>query len=153
MKTPKEMAEHLAGLARQHGIGLNVVKDMPPEDAFALVGQLAPWLPACRVVTIAPIGDETTYAVALHEMGHTVAPDGASPLPCELCRSVVDVKRKIRAEQAAWDWAQANALEWTVAMEQNKQMSLHNYEEWALNKLRQIIGRHRAKNNSRPSVG
>jgi hypothetical protein len=140
------MAEHLAGLARQHGIGLNVVKDMPPERAYALRAGFAGMAPV-RIVTIAPVMDETTYAVALHEMGHTVAKNGVFG-PCELCRSVSDVSKKILAEQSAWEWAKQNALDWTVAMEQNKQMSLHQYEEWALNKVRSIMRRHRAKKTS-----
>lgn len=141
MLTPRQMAIHLAGLARQHDIALNVVKGMPPERARAERFQLAPmpWA-VMRLVTIAPVGDETTYAVALHEMGHVVARHGMSGVGVDNpCRSIDDVKKKILAEQAAWDWAQANALEWTVAMEQNKQISLHNYEEWALNFVKKII--------------
>lgn len=142
MLTPRQMAEHLAGLARQHGIVLNVIKGMPPEQAFAINGG-----PRMRLITVAPVVDETTYAVDLHEMGHCVAPDAVWG-PCELCRSVADIQGKIRAEQAAWDWAQANALEWTVAMEQNKRMAMKGYEEWALNLGRALVRQHRAKEKS-----
>ena len=72
-----------------------------PEAAFAV--------PADRTVVVAPIRDESTYALTLHELGHIVAPFGGLHGSPGLERD---------AEDAAWAWARHYALEWTPLMEQ-----------------------------------
>lgn len=79
-----------------------------------------------RVLTInaAPVTDETTYAVALHELGHLLAPLGRVDLiegsltyrTTGRPGTLRDVRLSIEAERAAWEWAHDFALEWTEVM-------------------------------------
>jgi hypothetical protein len=54
-------------------------------------------------VTLHPIAREEDYAVALHEIGHI--------------RNGPEEQEVVVDERRAWDWARANALVWTPAME------------------------------------
>jgi hypothetical protein len=144
MPTLRQLVEHLAALALQHNITLDVIAGMKPERALARAG-INPFTRQTvgRRIQIAPVTEESTYVVALHEMGHLVAPNGMSGTSVGMARSVRDIQSILRAEQAAWDWAKENAIEWSVAMEQNKQMSLGAYEDWALRLGRMLLALHK----------
>ena len=96
-----------------HARQLSTAFDVRLIEAAALKPEEALSLSHLRVALCHPIIDETTYAVALHEMGHLAA-------PCGVLRSVVngDISRLMRdEEEAAWAWARHYALVWTPAME------------------------------------
>jgi hypothetical protein len=77
-----------------------------------------------RVVFIAEPTDEPTYAAALHELGHVLAPLGMvaareGSRHYRLTRrpyDLRDVRLELEAERAAWEWAHAHAIEWTEVM-------------------------------------
>ncbi len=88
-----------------------------------------------KVVHVFPIDDETSYAVAMHEIGHQVAPNGFCLLkrPKEGCHPRVVFEylaAKLVCEEAAWEWAQyyiEQVFMWTAAMEMVKQYGLNTY--------------------------
>ena len=82
-------------------------------------------IPHLRVVLMGAIVDETTYAVALHEIGHLCSPTG-------VVRHVISGNRAdalLVEEDAAWTWARHYALEWTPAMEQLACWAVSTYEQ------------------------
>lgn len=58
-----------------------------------------------------------TYALALHELGHLVGPQGT---------------HRITKELEAWEWARANAMEWTKPMASKAHDCLMTYKAWAI---------------------
>lgn len=54
-----------------------------------------------RKVRLAVVRGASSYAVALHEIGHIVGPQSG---------------RRLDKEAQAWRWAEQNALEWTEPM-------------------------------------
>jgi len=124
VRNVQQFADHARALAQAFGVDLIEEDAMKPEGAFA--AQLS--LPGIHLkgVAIHPIRDETTYAVALHEIGHCLAPLGS--LPFEKQRfapdSVEYANVSIVEEEAAWEWAQHYALEWTQPMQ--------GVQDWAL---------------------
>lgn len=102
---PAALQAHARALAQAFTIRLIESDQLRPEEAFGLL-QL-------RAVFCGPVIDETTYAVALHELGHLAAPTG-------IVRHVAsgDVGNLQRVEEdAAWTWARHYALEWTPVMD------------------------------------
>lgn len=65
-------------------------------------------------IQIAPIKSALSYATALHEVGHLEGRHQNS-------------KRVMVRERWAWQWARANALVWTPAMERQAQEGLAWY--------------------------
>lgn len=105
MKTATELQAHARALAAAFDIRLIEAPALKPEEALAL----SRW----RVALCHPVIDDTTYAVALHEMGHLASPTG-------VLRTVAtgDQSRLMRDEEdAAWAWARHYALVWTPAMQ------------------------------------
>lgn len=96
--TGAQLQAHAREVARTFKVRL-CESAIAPDEAYAIV--------AIRTVVCAPITDETTYAVALHELGHVVAPNGS--LPGQALTRV--------EEEAAWNWARHIALEWTEVMD------------------------------------
>jgi len=114
-----DLADHARGLAEAFKLRLIESPQLRPDEAVALshIG----------VALVAPIIDETTYAVALHELGHLASPTGA--LRAAIARgtslSPEDRARLMRDEEdAAWTWARHYALTWTALMD-----SLANWAE------------------------
>src|SRR5262245_12854044 len=97
------MWEHLEALAAQHAITLDTRVERPA-DSFAV-----PW---ARTVCITPLRSAIGYATALHEFGHIL---GADQEPD---------RTEMERERGAWQWARANALIWTTAMERTASESL-----------------------------
>lgn len=136
----RRLARHVGELAAAFGVQLVVCVGMPPEQAGAGLLRDKPF------IKIAPVIDESTYAVGLHELGHCLSPTGM--LHAEMSNtmrttqqfsSVRDVMLKLEEERAAWRWAQHYALEWTPLMTYVKVLSLDSYERTA----RRLVGRRR----------
>src|SRR5262245_4961200 len=106
----ERLVSHLQELAAAFDVVLVEHADAAPEDAFAAITR--------RVVVVAPVTEETGYAVALHEIGHLVSPLGALGGNHGL---------NLAAEHAAWEWAQHHALDWSPAMQQVMEWSLSTY--------------------------
>lgn len=109
-------AQHVLDLAAAFKVTVHISPNLRPEQAGAN--------PRIRAIAISPIVDETTYAVALHEMGHLVNPLG--------CRSLenrdLPAVTVLSEEHAAWEWAQHVALEWTGPMEAVRVWAVGTYE-------------------------
>ena len=110
--------QHIHDLA--HAFGVELVEDAKlasaPERAFAVASH--------RVAVVPPIFDETTYIVALHELGHVLAPFGALAQHAGATHNI----RRLE-EDAAWEWARHYALEWTPLMEQVAGWARATYEQ------------------------
>jgi len=122
---PADKAKH----ARELAAAFNVVfveMNIVPENASAKVGDIGGYVGA---VKCGKIVDDTTYAVALHEIGHCVAACGGLPVERRDASSESATLRvKLIEERAAWEWAEYYACDWTPAMEQVKQWALSTYE-------------------------
>ena len=100
-----DLKAHAHALAKGFDVRLIEAAALKPEEALGLSH--------VRVALCSPIVDETTYAVALHEIGHLAAPLG-------IVRGQVAAPHQnvLRIEEdAAWAWAKHYALEWTPAMD------------------------------------
>ena len=111
--SPTDYRAHAHALAKAFGVELLEGSELQsaPEAAFAV--------PAYRTVVIAPITDESTYAIALHELGHLVSPWGTLHGSANLSRE---------AEDAAWAWAKHYALDWTPFMEKVATWARSSYD-------------------------
>ena len=96
---------HVIALAIQHGV--NVVARQVGGGGCAHA--------ATRTIEIPPVTDETSYAVALHEFGHLLSPDGDS----RQYRHVISGNSLIAigGEIGAWRWALKHAQVWTRGMQ------------------------------------
>lgn len=104
--SPRALQAHARSLADAFKMRLIESSQLLPEEAMSL--------PHIRVALCAPIIDETTYAVALHELGHLASPTGA----LRAAGVVGDRANLMRDEEdAAWTWARHYALIWTAPME------------------------------------
>jgi hypothetical protein len=115
--TPQRLAEHARELAIAFDVQLVENRRMRPENALGL----CEW----RMVICSPVIDETTYAVALHEIGHLAAPSGF----VRSDRTAGNINLMLTEEQAAWEWAQHYALIWTAPMEAVRQWGQGTYEQ------------------------
>jgi hypothetical protein len=109
-----ELRQHAYQLAAAFGVRL-IETDIRPEDAFAAKGD----------AVCGQIVDETTYAIALHELGHVAAPTGS------LRAAGVEGERTSLQrveEDAAWTWARYYALVWSPAMEHLAQWAEGTYK-------------------------
>ena len=69
-----------------------------------------------RRVKILPVAGPVSYALALHEIGHIVAPGGFGRKYSRLDK-----------EMRAWRWAREQAIEWTDRMDGYMQKCLWSY--------------------------
>jgi len=109
---------HIEKLADKHGVAVLMDPSLPPEGGIAF-GEL-------RAIAVSPVMDETTYMVAMHELGHVLAPGGHGIVDANLS-PIKKVAARMDQEDAAWAWARANALEWTDLMEHWAQYSREAY--------------------------
>jgi hypothetical protein len=116
LQPTKVLRQHVYDLARAFDVRV-VETDMPPDKAGANVQH--------RLVFIGNIIDETTYAVALHELGHLISPTGA--LHDGGPRASHGLT--LHEEESAWTWARHYALDWTPAMEYVAQWALSTYTQ------------------------
>ena len=111
--SPVALRDHAHALAKAFGATLLEGSELKerPEAAFAEL--------TTRTVVVARITDESTYAIALHELGHVAAPWGGLHGSTNLQRE---------AEDAAWAWAKHYALVWTPLMEQVATWARSSYD-------------------------
>lgn len=121
--TAQELAQHARQLANAFHVQLIEAEELTPEGGMARQLQLKGVGVVGHQVAIKPITDETSYAVALHEIGHCAAPCGFIPGANE------NIFLSLQQEQAAWEWARHYALDWTVGMEQVANYGLGTYEK------------------------
>lgn len=109
------LAEHFLNLARWNGIRLNLTNgSLDTSHAHPTVGSIC----------MPPIVCEVGYAVAMHELGHCLAPHaGGDP--------AVGFAECRLQEELAWIWAETHAKIWTPTMEHVKQVCLATYTEVA----------------------
>ena len=69
-----------------------------------------------RRVRLEPIRGASTYAIALHEIGHVVGPQSGP---------------RLNKEAQAWRWAEDNAIEWTDGMARLAARMIETYLKWA----------------------
>ncbi len=88
-----------------------------------------PGSPERRIVTLHPIVDEGIYAIALHEMGHHLAPNGMIPVAVKHAASTLEgiANLLLHEEESAWEWAQHYALVWTDLMTSIRSFALFTY--------------------------
>jgi len=111
------LQEHARQLAAAFHVRLIESDQVLPEEAFAV--------PHRRLVLCATVRERMTYAIALHELGHVVAPLGnvralTAGDPAKLSRD---------EEDAAWAWARHHALEWAPEMEALAQWAEGSYAD------------------------
>lgn len=129
------LRQHALDLAKAFDVELRIKKGLAPHDAAAKFEVKNGLLTGRQFVEIAPITDETTYAVALHEMGHQLAPcgllHGHQSRHARHTGELVtkrDLLLRLESERAAWAWAQHHALQWTALMIYVKVISLDSYK-------------------------
>ena len=84
-------AEHVNALLEMHGVSVEWKEGYFKGRAWRRE----------RKIKIAPVRTAVTYAIALHELGHVLGRQSGL---------------RIDREVQAWEWAEANALEWTEPM-------------------------------------
>lgn len=117
-----DLAQHARQLATAFGVQLlEVLPDRRASVAQRLTLRQGSLYREARFAVVAPIVDEATYAIALHEIGHLAAPTGMLP-PDQLTPGL-----KLEQEHAAWSWARHYALIWTASMEEAEQFGLQTH--------------------------
>jgi hypothetical protein len=109
------LQEHARQLAKAFDVRLIESDQLKPDEAMAV--------PFKRIVLAAPVMEETTYAVVLHEIGHLAAAAGV------LIGEARTLTIRRIEEDAAWNWARHYALEWTPLMESIARMCEATYEQ------------------------
>jgi hypothetical protein len=97
-------AEHIDMLLETHGIAVDW-RDRTAARAWR----------KSRRVRLERIKGASTYAMALHEIGHIVGPQGT---------------RRLDKEAQAWVWAQETAIEWTDGMARFAARCIESYLVW-----------------------
>lgn len=139
--TAAQLAQHVSDLCKAFDVKLIVggqvidrrtrqLRPLRPDEGAAglLAGSNQ------KLIRIYPVIDESTYAVALHELGHCCDPVGmlATEGSQTLRRTnqmgtIRDVKLRLESERAAWVWARHYALIWTPLMQTVEDFSLRSY--------------------------
>lgn len=134
--TSKLAREVTPGELRRHALDLAVAFDIhllnhggAVQEGFAM--------PDARIVAIAEITEETSYIIALHEMGHIAGPGGF----IRTHANTESFTAKLHEEQCAWAWAEHYSLIWTVAMEQVKAFGLKSYTDAVEKQIRDELNR------------
>lgn len=128
--SPAALAAHVRDLAAAFGVRLLVDPTLAPDAAGAGMNRLT----GEDFVLIPAVTEETSYAVALHELGHRVAPTGnlhAERSPAMRLTGqpacTRDMRLQLDTETAAWDWAKHHALAWTPLMARVRAMTFRTY--------------------------
>lgn len=141
--TNAALKQHVRDLCRAFNVELVVKKKMAPHEAHT--GRIRLPMGVVDFICIAPVTEEATYAVALHELGHRLSPLGSMKThqgslafrQTGRFSTRRDVLLEVEEETAAWEWAEHYALEWTPVMDYVKNISLGSYRAVA----QRIIGR------------
>lgn len=119
--TPEAFAKHVIELADAFGVMVRTIDR--GEDSRASLGVAMDGQVVIKAVEIAPVVDETTYAIALHELGHLCAPNGSI-----MNKTRTEPAMVMLAERSAWEWARHFAIVWTDQMQRVHDMALGTYE-------------------------
>lgn len=127
--TPVELDAHVRSLADAFNVVVKVDHKLRPDDAGAgEVVNLRTGQVTGIGILIAPVSDESTYAVTLHELGHCCSPLGMLKAERERARSRGrNLRLLLDEEHAAWEWAMHYALTWTPLMEYVHQYAITTY--------------------------
>lgn len=125
-------ARHIEDLCRAFDVRMTVVPGLPPDEGGAGHRRHDH---SQKCIRIAPVIDDTTYAVALHEIGHCVSPLGmmtesegsATMRLTHNCATLRDVRLQLEEEYAAWGWAHYYALEWNDLMTTVETYAVNTY--------------------------
>lgn len=98
------MASHISQLCEKHGISLQL----------AASNRGRAWR-RTRIIKVPAVRSATTYALALHEIGHVVGKQTGY---------------RLNREYQAWEWAIGNAMAWSPAMAEKMRKSLATYVAW-----------------------
>lgn len=127
----KAYRRHVHQLAAAFHVLLRENPHAPPDRAYAaalLASRGQPVALSQKAVVCRPVRDETSYAVAMHELGHAVAPDGFLEYEHDRTKQKLrDVRLEMHCEHAAWGWARAFALQWTPLMVAVERVALRSY--------------------------
>lgn len=104
-KCAVDYATHIQSLAQAHGVSIEIARP-------GYAGRA--WRKA-KKVKIAEVKTAVTYALALHELGHVLGKQSGN---------------RLHKEWQAWEWAMANAEEWTEPMARKMQRGLVSYLCW-----------------------
>jgi hypothetical protein len=122
-------ARHITELAGAFRVKVSLLPPgAPPHEAaagFVRADRDKPAHERRRCIVIPPVTDETTYAAALHELGHCLSPTGhlnefagsRDMVTTNRMSTLRDVRLKLEGERSAWTWAKHYALEWTPVMD------------------------------------
>ncbi len=97
-------ADHVNALLSQHGIAVEW-RERTKARAWR----------KSRRVRLEPVRGASTYATALHEIGHVVGPQSGP---------------RLNKEAQAWRWAEQNAMEWTEGMKRLASRCIESYLAW-----------------------
>ena len=123
--TTTNLARHVVQLADAFSIHIHIIEKAVDAGAgHVSTDRHLPLDDQRKVIMCAPVTCEITYAIALHEMGHLLAPLGQVTLSQASMQmrftqeptTLRDVKLQLQEEEAAWEWARYYALEWTPRM-------------------------------------
>jgi hypothetical protein len=92
-----------------------------------------------QTILIPIITDEATYAAAMHELGHCLHPTGRvnefegskTMRRTHDVATLRDMRLQLLEETSAWEWARANAIEWTETMQHVQDVALETYKRFA----------------------
>ena len=101
-------AAHIDSLLAEHGIEAEWRDRTAPRS----------WRRTRRVRLERVVG-ASSYAIALHEIGHIVGPQSGA---------------RLNQEAQAWRWAEANSLEWTEGMARLAARIIDTYLAWCQRK-------------------
>lgn len=129
--TSSELAQHVRDLCKAFNVKLLELPGYPYEEAAA--AQLAFFdektgvqtKESIDLVVCAPVGDESTYAVAMHELGHTLHPTGR----LQEFNKPKNWMLVLVEEESAWEWAEVNGLDWSPTMCQVRDWALVEYRK------------------------
>lgn len=135
LPTVEELAAHAREIAKAFKIELIEDNNLcaAPENAVVLHLRKPNSPEFHHAAFVRVLVDETAYAVALHEMGHCVAPLGNIP------GAEHNIELSLMQEHAAWQWAESISLDWTPAMQQVRDYALGSYEKHAIAQRAQAV--------------
>lgn len=100
------LAAHIDALCKKHEIGVQYTR-----KRFAMAEDIV------RHIRTPPVKSDTSYAIALHELGHLLGK--------------WQTRSEIIAETGAWLWAENNALRWNDTSRAAMRRGLLSYYEYA----------------------
>lgn len=134
-RTVSELRRHILELGTAFDVLIHEDETMKLNEATAGVvlatGQ--------KIVCIPCVRCEATYAVALHELGHAIAPNGMLG-----GKQQNNIRLMLVEEEAAWEWAYHQALIWSDAMQKVRDFGMSSYMQ-TLSRIEQAERESRAR--------